>query len=477
MRQDTLSGGSASDQSPGNGQNRVVISAGRGRLQKDAADNGKGRRSWAVLAIVAFVLVVVVLSFRAERLMNVPGDPNYREWALQDFRDAVYYPVVCFLNHGNPYDSAYYYGHYPVLQPFLPYSPMTLLVYLPFGLLPHNVSQILFFGITILMTLALTNLTLRVCGHFATVAGVFGLSALVLMSRPGHWNLMLGQTTLPLVIAVYAALYLGATSTWASGLALAVATLKPTFGIPLIVMMLFLRHYRPVVIGTLVSGLATLVPTAILVRSAGGFAAFWHSILDGYTSASGVSAASITRIDAVALIGRLSGKSPGPILDMGIMFLLLGVAGTVMNRVRQRAVGEQADIYCIAVASIAILISVYQLSYAALLLVLPLTALALNRWVPVEFAVKPVIRVVLMILLMIPMVNYAASFGVAGQFKSGSITWLVLTSINGFAVLLAFCIYAVIGFRASSRSPLHLSSTQQNTSLRRACIPSPGAAH
>ena len=215
------------------------------------------------------------------------------------------------------------------------------------------------------------------------------------------------------------------------------------------------------VIGTLVSAGATLVPLAFVVRSAGGPVGFWRSIWDGYSSASDVSAASFIRIDTVALIGRLVGESPGPILEMGIFFLVLTIAALVIHRVRQTITGERADLYCIAVASIALLISVYQLSYAALLLVLPFTALVLNRWVPVEFAVRPVVRVVLMILLLIPIVNYAASFKVIGRFEPGSVIWLSLTSINGFAVLLAFVIYVLIGISRTSETPLFVRPTQQ----------------
>jgi hypothetical protein len=276
---------------------------------------------------------------------------------------------------------------------------------------------------------------------------------------------MLGQTTLPLVIAAYAALFFSTKLPWASGIAVAVATLKPTFGIPLILVMLSLRHYRPVVVGILISGAATLVPSMVLVRSAGGVVPLLRSIWEGYTSLSNESAASITRVDAVALIGRLSGDSPGPLLELGIFILVIAVAGAVMHHVRSRATGQGADLYCIAVASIAILISVYQLSYSALLLVMPITALFLNRWVPVEFEVNPIVRVVLIVLLLIPMVNYAASYGVAGRFESGSPIWLAVTSVNSIGVLLAFCIYVVVGSMRVSKPPSPIGPKSPDMSL------------
>ena len=149
-----------------------------------------------MLAIGAFLVVVFASSVRVVLHMNEPGDLNPQRWALVDFRDAVYYPAVSFLGGGNPYDSDPYLTAFPAGTPFPPYSPSTLLVHLPFGLIPHTASQLLYFGLTIALTLVLAHLTLWMCKRRPTLTSVFGLAALILTTRLGHWDLLLGQTAL-----------------------------------------------------------------------------------------------------------------------------------------------------------------------------------------------------------------------------------------------------------------------------------------
>ena len=60
----------------------------------------------AVAAGVALTGVLIVLALRAEPRINVPGRIEPSRWVLQDFRDAVYYPVVAFLDGRNPNDQA-----------------------------------------------------------------------------------------------------------------------------------------------------------------------------------------------------------------------------------------------------------------------------------------------------------------------------------------------------------------------------------
>ena len=57
----------------------------------------RGRGLFPMLAIGAFLVVVFASSVRVVLHMNEPGDLNPQRWALVDFRDAVYYPVVSFL--------------------------------------------------------------------------------------------------------------------------------------------------------------------------------------------------------------------------------------------------------------------------------------------------------------------------------------------------------------------------------------------
>ena len=404
-----------------------------------------------MLAIGAFLVVVFASSVRVIHHMNVPGDFNPQRWAMVDFRDAVYYPVVSFLNGGNPYDTERYLAAFPAGRHFPPYSPSTLLVHLPFGFIPHTASQLLYFGLTIVLTLVLAHLTLWMCERRPTVTSVFGLATLILTTRLGHWNLMCGQTTLELVLAVYIALYFGAKSTGVSGLAVVFATTKPTFGAPLIVLMLAHRHFRSVRLGIVLTVVATLIPVAFLVHASGGVPEFAASLVRSYVGLGAETTSnpvlSPYRIDLFALVCRLWGMSLGPVAEIIVFVAVMAAAGATILHVRKYARGHATDLYCISVASVAILISSYQLSYNILLLVLPLTALVLNRWVPRGFEVTPMVRLVLILLLSIPVFNFLGARRIMSHVEVGSGMWILLTSVNGVALLLAFGVYVVLAFR------------------------------
>jgi hypothetical protein len=147
------------------------------------------------------------------------------------------------------------------------------------------------------------------------------------------------------------------------------------------------------------------------------------------------------------MASRVLGTPLGSVAEIGVFLLVVAIAGATLIRVQRVTGGPKGDLFILAVASLAILIASYQQPYSALLLVLPLTALVLGDWVPAEFGVGPGIRRVLIVLLLIPMLNYLASWRVFGHFEAGSGMWLFLTSINGAALLAAFGIYVSLAFR------------------------------
>jgi len=262
---------------------------------------------------------------------------------------------------------------------------------------------------------------------------------------------MCGQTALELVLAVYIALYFGAKSTRVSGFAVVFATTKPTFGAPVIVLMLAHRYFRSVRVGIILTVVATLIRVAFLVHASGGVPEFAGSIVRSYIGL-GVESTSNPvvspyRIDMFALVSRLLGASLGPVVEIVIFLFVMAAAGATILHMRKYALGHAADLYCISVASVVILISSYQLSYNVLLLVLPLTALLLDCWVPRDFEVTPVVRRVLILFLSIPLFNFLGARRIMNHVEVGSGMWLLLTSVNGVALLLAFGVYVGLAFR------------------------------
>ena len=117
-----------------------------------------------VAAGLVLAAVVGVLVQRAASRANQAGRLDPARWALQGFRDAVYYPVVAFLDGRNPYDQDAQARTYPVGQSFPLYLPLTLVAHLPFGLLPHAKAGALYFIVTIALTTAVAWLAIGGAG-------------------------------------------------------------------------------------------------------------------------------------------------------------------------------------------------------------------------------------------------------------------------------------------------------------------------
>ncbi len=421
----------------------------------------KWGRTNVVWPLAAFLIVVAIAGVRTASEMNRPGEVDSSHWVFQDFRDAVYYPVVSFIDGHNPYATAEHLEAYPVLQPYSPYSPLFLLAHLPFGLLPHLPAQLSYAVLTLVLILALSYLVLWACGRRAPPAAtVLLLAALILASRPGNWNFMLGQTTVELVLAVYVAQLFAVRSPWLAGVALAAATMKPTFGGPLLLLMVVQRYWRAVVIGVGVSLVMTLIPTIVLVTNSGGIGDFlgsvsssYRTVGDEFTSSPVISA---FRVDTVALVSRITGSPFGATGELVVFLTIVAIAAMALVKVRREATGPSANIFCTSIVSLAILIASYQQPYSALLLVLPLTALVLNCWVPLDFGVPSWTRKVLILLLVIPGVNYGASWKVTSLFETGSWPWIAVASINGMAILAAFLVYVAIAFQKRPPSQIEL---------------------
>src|SRR4029077_11189873 len=118
--------------------------------------------------------------------------------------------------------------------------------------------------------LAIARVALRAAGTSPTVAYTFALGAIVLASRPGQRSLFIRQPSAVAVLGTCVALAYGRTRPALGGLGVALAALKPNFGVPLVVLMAVRRDTRSVLIGLMAAGLLTAGAAAVLAHSAGG---------------------------------------------------------------------------------------------------------------------------------------------------------------------------------------------------------------
>lgn len=395
-------------------------------------------------AVFAFALVAALIALRAAANLHVPGHPGLAHYGLVDFRDAIYYPAVALLDGVNPYDPIAYAHIYPVRSTFALYGPHTLLVHLPFALLPPVAAAAAYFASTLAVTLLLAWLILRLCGRRTAAAAVLTLAALLLLSRPGQSNLFLGQYAATMAVAVALALRPGLAA-WTAALGIALAWMKPTFGAPLAVLLLARGEWRAVLAGSAVAALASALPLGAIIAHGGVDAPL--ALLTGNATIFAAqplfgTASSVTRIDAASLVGRLAG-APSLTLELALAALLVGGGAWTVTRAA-RAGTLRARRYADAVICLTILVPVYHQAYDALLLALPLAALILTA---PRVADGRRLHVLLLGLLALPLVNYASSFAVVERFAIDGWAWTALTAINAAAILAAWGIVVALTLR------------------------------
>jgi hypothetical protein len=387
------------------------------------------------------LIAVAVVGGRIWARLDGLAPPFAIDAALVDFRDAVYYPVVAFLDGENPYDRVRMFERYPVNGTIGLYSPLTLLLHLPWGLLPYRAAELGFvtysFGMTVLLALLAWRSTERRVG----LAGVLGLAAVLVITRPGHWNLVLGQVALETAVVTLGALWLARERPGLAGLALSVATFKATYGLPLAALMAARGDRRALAVGA-AGALALTAPVVgvLLVRT--GLDGLATSIVGNYAARAATpsmgAAQSLFRVDAVALAGRLLGHDPGWLVTLAVGGAVLAIAAAALRAAERRAAPD-AGTSSLAIATLAILLCTYHQQYDVVLLA-PLLLTLLPR-APLRRAQIPAA------LIAVPFVNYLASGAMLRGAAVSERTMLALSSINALALLAAFALLCARALR------------------------------
>ncbi|WP_238536934.1 glycosyltransferase 87 family protein [Amycolatopsis mediterranei] len=240
------------------------------------------------------------------------------EERLQDFRDALYYPIREFLAGGNPYDPAAMFAHWPVRQDFNLYQPYHLLLHAPFALPGYRVGAVAFTLFSLLLLVALAAVAAHAVRRyvpvpFAVTTAV--VAALLVTSQVGKAQLYVGQVN-PLIALGAAGAVLARRDRpgWAAA-ALALAWLKPQYGFPLTVLLFARGSRRVAVLGTAIAAAASLPVVVLLVVRGGGIGPFAEVVVANLTHARGtdygaVDSVTAQRIDVAAVLFRVTGWVP-----------------------------------------------------------------------------------------------------------------------------------------------------------------------
>lgn len=417
---------------------------------------------WTAIAFLFFVTVAFSQSQHILRRLCEPEiqatEVERGTCTLNDFRDAIYFPVVAFLDRKNPYDADEFMESYPVGDVFPPYLPMTLLLHLPFGLMDFREAACGYLVLTLLLTLLLSAASLKLAGRPANWRWIFTVGAVILLSRPGQRNLSLGECTVTVGVGVAMAL-LYIQRPVLGGIGLALACYKPTYGIPLVILFLAMGYYRTAATGACFAGFLSLVAVYFLVDHAGSFQAFLGSLLKGHSWAEErwVSSplSSPGRIDLKGVLGRLFQVDPGIPGEVILFVLLIGMGAWVLRSGTSHGVAGNLSAHRIAVVVLVCLTCLFHQEYDLVLLVLPLVAFGVVASGSTG-AEQRHSALWMLFFMSIPLFNYLQSVTIQSRIGiiPGSLAWRIVASINGVCILGAL----LVQFRSGMTEKAHTCS-------------------
>lgn len=397
-----------------------------------------------LLFVVGLVVNALDLSEPADQSTAQPGESKPQ--VFRDYRDTVYWPIRDLVAGNNPYDVDGYLERRPGLQEFGLYLPAWLLLFLPFAVLPYDVSKFLYLGFLLALAVVFGWAVLRAAGRRPPLPVLLGTVGAVLLCAPGQSTLYLGQATFQVALGVIAAVALARRWPLVAGAGVALALLKPQVGIPLVVLLLVWRQWRPVLAGLAVAGLVSVVPLVAAVAGGGGPGAFAASVRenaeysgDRYNDIDGPG---YDRVDLPAVAAKLGGPDPS---DAGqvVVVLAVGVVGGLALR-RLGPLPRRGPVHPLAAVLVAagILVATPHFSYDLLLLVWPLVAL-LGGERRAEAPLDDRWRLVIALLCAVPLLHV---FRVESLLESVGVPFTVRTSMDGLAAAAAFALAAGLAF-------------------------------
>ena len=418
------------------------------RLASMSSDTIKRQR--VLLAALALIAALGIAALRVTTLSDIGGVRLSASWALIDFQNIIYYPVRALVDGANPYDRAAYRARYPDAQTFPPFLPSTLLFHLPFGILPLALAKLAYVAFTIGLIVVAGRAVVRANGVTSWASALFA-AALVTLSRPGQWNLLLGQVTLQAVLLSWVALRFAQSTPWLSGLALGAVAFKPTFAVPLGVLMLARGNVRAVGAGVLFALALNLPIAAILEHRAGALQLLAEDPAKPYHAWTGRGDSSpkwsVYRLDLVAMGGRIAGRSLPHGVEPVITMLVLVGAALLIRRMRGAESTPGYQTLSEAIICIATLLSVHHLDYDLLLLALPLAALVYRR--TPGLLESAAVRRGMLWLFALMAANYVSTQSVLDRLEPDAPLRAALTSINSLVLLLLIAIYGLAVWRLS----------------------------
>ncbi|MEM9412173.1 MAG: glycosyltransferase 87 family protein [Planctomycetota bacterium] len=414
--------------------------------KKDKTTSSSHLAANFISAAAAFILILMVVAtgYRLyARHYPGPGIPNNADFGFCDFYNGIYYPSQAFLARDNPYGKGVT-EDYPMSRPVPFFSPLVFLIHAPLAMLPQVAASIVYFGCLIAMVVFISRFAFQASQAEAKLGLVSALAACLLASRPGQIAVFNGYFTLELVIGSILAIHYPGKRPGLAVVGLVITSFKPTYAIPMFILMMARGYWRPAIIGATVStvfaigGLMWIAESTSLTQCI-------QIALDAQSSHHEFSnlwpVNTWTRIDLVCVFAKWLGANPGDSLQLIGMVLIVLLPCVLLLRIERqnRLAGDEpfsAAGPIGAICMLAMLVSLYHHFYDALILVVPAVGILLfknNEW----RNFSKFNRWLLFSLLVVPFVNYFSAKAILRKLSLDGTGYQLVTSVNGICLAIA----------------------------------------
>jgi hypothetical protein len=329
------------------------------------------KRRWFQIACgIVLCALLAATVWRIVKQYDVLGGAYVNtQIGMFDFHNGVYQPALGLRNGVIPY-SRDLVEKYQVARQAPAYSPFVIASHIPLTYLPLHVAEVVYFLMILAMMAIAAWILIREVRPDLAAYGILPILVVMVASRSGHATLLSGYFTMELVLGTLVALSFAESKPWLSAIGILFASGKPTYALPIGIVMLARGNYRALFGGVGLSIIAALIPLVYLADLHG-----WQAIVDSLRTGQEDHLAdptefpvnTWTRIDLAAVVCKWLRANPGePILILAMLGLIAWPAWK-LRQSKTDGDSNGATTPSGAVAGLAILTTLYHHAYDALL--------------------------------------------------------------------------------------------------------------
>jgi len=402
------------------------------------------KRFFTVLALL-FVLLGIGFGFGRAYQNYSPQQSEGFNWdarGLSDFHSCYLYSKT-FRNGLSPYEVQER-ADLKANRPSAPFSPVIFYLLWPLTYLSMTGAEIVFCAVNVALLGLLGYWVFRFSDESLSPHWWLAVFGFILFSRSGHITLYTGYFTAIIIVGTIMAFHYAHSKPWLSGIGILLASAKPTFIIPLLILLAYRKNYKAAVWGTLLSGSVAFAGLAWMAADS-SISEVINTVFEGQEAfdddPTEFPINTWTRVDLVGMFAKAINWIPDNKVYLGAMVVLLIPPGLVIRRAVDHEQNRGAMGLTALISMLALLVMLYHHSYDCLLVVPSVLSLLL-------FGHKTLVEVpkfgrwVVTVLLLVPPVNYLSTMSFRDKLglEQYSFTWQSITMINGFCLTISLII-------------------------------------